>query len=195
MDFQPTHKSLDGWCVGVSCKVVKKTLKAIVKDRIFTEDCLYTFLCEVEAVLNSWPLTAISNDINVLDPLTPNHLLTGASLMNYSPGVFHSKEVELRRKWHAVQAAANMFWVRWTHNYLPLLSICKKWNLMHRNFKVGDLKLINTPDARKSNWSLGLILETYQCANDIVWTVKLKTRNGEMMQPASKLALLEAAVE
>ena len=27
-------------------KSVKKTLKAIVKDRIFTEDCLYTFLCK-----------------------------------------------------------------------------------------------------------------------------------------------------
>ena len=138
-------------------------MKAI-KDRIFTEDCLYTFLCEVEAVLNSRPLTAIRDDINDLEPLMPNHLLTGASSMNYSPGVFHSKEVELRKKWRA----ANMFWVRWTCDYLPLLSIRKKWNLMHRNFKVGDLVLINTPDAQRSNWSLGHILETYQRANDVV---------------------------
>ena len=58
-------------------KSVKKTLKALVKDRIFTEDCPYTFLCEVEAVLNSQPLTAISDDINDLEPLTSNHLLTG----------------------------------------------------------------------------------------------------------------------
>ena len=54
-------------------KSVKKTLKAIVKDRIFTEDCLYTFLCEVEAVLNSRPLTAISDAITDLEPLIPNH--------------------------------------------------------------------------------------------------------------------------
>ena len=47
---------------------------------------------------------------------------------------------------------------------------------MHRNFKVGDLVLINTPDARWSNWPLGRILETYQGANGIVRTVKLKTR-------------------
>ena len=159
------------WMSGVCeslVKSVKKTLKGIVKDRIFAEDCLYTFLYEVEAVLNSRPLTAISDDINDLESLMPNHLLTGASSMNYSPGVFHSKEVELRKKWRAVQAAANMFWVRWTRNYLPLLSIRKKWNLMHRNFKVGVLVLINTPNARRSNWSLGHILETYQCANDVV---------------------------
>ena len=66
---------------------------------------------------------------------------------------------------------------------------------MHRNFKVGDLVLINTPDARRSNWPLGRILETYQGANDVVRTVKLKTRNGEMIRPASKLVLLEAVVE
>ena len=41
----------------------------------------------------------------------------------------------------------------------------------------------------------GRILKTYQGANDVVRTVKLKTRDGEMIQPASKLALLEAVVE
>ena len=62
---------------------------------------------------------------------------------------------------------------------------------MSRNFEVGDLVLINTPDARSSN----CILETQQGAHDVVRTVKLKTRNGEMIRPASKLAFLEAVVE
>ena len=164
---------------------VKKTLKAIVKGRISTENCLCTFLWEVDAILNSQSLTAISDYINDLEPLTSNHFLTGVSSTNYSPGVFHSNEVELRKKWPAVQAAANMFWVRWTCEYLPLMSIRKNWNLMSENFKVGDLVLINPPDARRLNWLLGRILETYQGANDIVPTVKLKTRNGEMIRPAS----------
>ena len=55
--------------------------------------------------------------------------------------------------------------------------------------------MINNPDAQRSNWPLDCISETYQGANDVVWTVKLKTQNGEMIRPASKLALLEAAVE
>ena len=97
----------------------------------------------------------------------PNHLLTGASLMNYSPGFFHSNEVELRKKWRAVQAAAYTFRIRWTCKYLPLLSICKKWNLMPQNFKVGDLVMINTPDTQRSNWPLDCILETYQGASCI----------------------------
>ena len=76
-----------------------------------------------------------------------------------------------------------------------LLSIRKKWNLIPRNFKVGDLVLINTPDTRMPNWTLDQILETHQGTNDVVWTVKLKTRNGEMVRSASKLALQEAMVE
>ena len=70
------NPSASPWMGGVwesLVKSVKKTLKAIVKDRIFTEDCLYTFLCEVEAVLNNRPLTAISDDITDLEPLMPNH--------------------------------------------------------------------------------------------------------------------------
>ena len=92
-------------------KSVKKTLKAIVKDRIFTEDCPYTFLCEVDAVLNSRPLTAISDDINDLEPLTPNHSLTGASSMNYRPAVFHSKEVELRKNDVLFKLLQICFWL------------------------------------------------------------------------------------
>ena len=39
---------------------------------------------------------------------------------------------------------------------------------------------------QRSNWPLCRILETYQGANDVVRTVKLKTWNGEMIRPASK---------
>ena len=71
-------------------------------------------------------MTAVGDDINDLELLTPNYLLTGAPSMNYSLAVFRSKETESRKKWRAAQAAANIFWVRWTHEYLALLSIRKK---------------------------------------------------------------------
>ena len=59
-------------------------------------------------------MTATSGDINDLEPLAPSHLLTDPVLMNYSPGVFHKSEIELKKKWRAVQAATNTFWVRLT---------------------------------------------------------------------------------
>ena len=74
-------------------KSVKHSLKAIIKDRTFTEDCLHTFLCEVESILNGRPLTAISDDIRDLEPLIANHLLIGSSSSNLSPGSFNTNEI------------------------------------------------------------------------------------------------------
>ena len=78
-------------------KSVKTELKVIVKDRIFTDGSLQIFLCEVELVLNRRPLTSISNDIYVFEPLTPNNLLIGEASPNQSPGNFGEYEVSLKR--------------------------------------------------------------------------------------------------
>ena len=91
-------------------KSVKTGLKAIVKDQIFTDESLQTFLCEVESVLNGRPLTAISDDISDFESLIPNHLLIGEASTNQSPGNFREHEVSFRRKWRSVQAATVMFW-------------------------------------------------------------------------------------
>ena len=76
--FDPPASPWTGGVWEYLLKSVKKTLKVIVKDRILTEDCLYTFLYEVERVLNSQLLTATNDDINKFEPLTPNHLLTSS---------------------------------------------------------------------------------------------------------------------
>ena len=87
-------------------------MKAIIKGRIFTEESLQTFLCEVEAILNGRAITSISDDTSDLKPLIPNHLLIATSSSNVSSGHFSEEEINLRRKWRSVQAATKMFWKR-----------------------------------------------------------------------------------
>ena len=58
-------------------KSVKRALRAISTDRIFTDETLQTYLCEVESILNKLPLTPISNDVHDFEAITPNHLLIG----------------------------------------------------------------------------------------------------------------------
>ena len=117
-------------------KSVKTGLKGIVKDWIFTDKSLQIFLCEV---LNGLLLTSISDDRSNFEPLTTNHHLIGEASTNHSPRNFIEHEVSLRRKWKSIKAAMEMFWRRWIHEYLLILTIRQKYNSKSRNFKVGDL--------------------------------------------------------
>ena len=90
-------------------KLTKRALKTIVKDRLFTEDALSTFLTEAESIINSRPLTPDSDDIGDLEPITPNHLLLGRPSSNFQPCVTNTEDIDLRKRWRAVQAATDMF--------------------------------------------------------------------------------------
>ena len=50
---------------------------AILDNRSFTDKVLSTTMCLVEQTLNARPLTAVSDDPEVLTALTPNHFLLG----------------------------------------------------------------------------------------------------------------------
>ena len=95
-------------------KVTKRALKAVIKERTFTDDALYTIMTEVESTVNSRPLTNACDNIDDYEALTSNHFLLGQR-SNNTP-VINNKEVDLtvRRKWKAFQAATNIFWSQWT---------------------------------------------------------------------------------
>ena len=48
-------------------------MKTVINDQVITEETLHKVLVETEAVLNSHPLTSVSDDLNDYEALTPNH--------------------------------------------------------------------------------------------------------------------------
>ena len=103
-------------------KTVKRSLKAITLHRIFTEEALYTFLCETEFNVNQRPLTGISGDIKYYNVLTPNHFIIGERNANLTTGQFHISQINYQKKWKHGQAATNMLWNLWRKEYLPTLT-------------------------------------------------------------------------
>ena len=94
-------------------KIIKRCLKAVVKDRLLHEDALHMLLLEIESIVNSRPLTSVSDDIDDLEPLTPNHFLIGQSSPNTIFANITEKNVNSRTKWKSVQAVTNMYRKRW----------------------------------------------------------------------------------
>ena len=172
-------------------KLTKKALKTIVKDRLFTEEALSTFLTEGESIINSRPLTPASDDIEDLEPIAPNHLLFGRPSPNLQPCVTNTEDINLRKRWSAVQAATDMFWRRWLKEYVPLLTKRKKWNVKNRNFQVGDLVLIAETGVPRSTWPLARVIEVKTSSEGTVRVAKVKSHHGVYVRPTASLCLLE----
>jgi len=49
------------------------------------------------------------------------------------PGLFQKSDLYSRKHWCQVQYLANLFWSRWTREYLPILQVKKKWRTKSRN--------------------------------------------------------------
>ena len=71
--------------------------------------------------MNGQPITTVSGDANDLEPLTPNHLPLPKSESPLPPGLFKKEDSLSRRRWKQVQYLADVFWRRWSREYLPLL--------------------------------------------------------------------------
>ena len=79
-------------------------------------------MCEAESIVNSRPLTKVSDDPKDAEALTPNHLLLLRAGPSLPPGIFTKEERYGRRRWRQVQYMAEIFWSRWLKEYLT--SIC-----------------------------------------------------------------------
>ena len=68
-------------------KLKKRSLKSVLKDRPVYEESLRTLLIDVEFTLNSSSLLPLSDDINDLDALTPNHFLIGTRPLYFNSNI------------------------------------------------------------------------------------------------------------
>lgn len=60
---------------GVWERLIRSVRKILNVTQSLDEEGLHTFLCEAEAILNSYPITTPFNDPHDIEALTPNHVL------------------------------------------------------------------------------------------------------------------------
>ncbi|XP_071479632.1 uncharacterized protein [Diadema antillarum] len=106
------------------------------------------------------------------------------------PTVSRETDVYARRRWRQVQYMSDMFWRRWTKEYLPQLQQRQKWVEPQRNLQVGDLVLLVDQTLPRNTWLLGRVMRTLPDAEGYVRSVEVKTKLGAYTRPISKLCLL-----
>ena len=131
----------------------------------------------------------MSSDPNDNVPLTPNHLLSLKSEVNLPPGLFKREDSLSRRRWKQVQYLADIFWKRWSREYLPLLQLRQKWVHPKRNLAVGDIVLVAS-ESHRNSWPLGRVVETFPDKRGLVRLVKVLTKTAVYERPVDKLCVL-----
>ncbi len=175
-------------------RTVRKVLNSVLRQQVLDDDGLHTLFCEVESIINDRPITKMSDDPNDLEALTPNHLLLMRKQASLPPGVFKKDEVYAKRRWKQIQYLTDLFWHRWTLEYLPLLQERQRWSRLKRNFEIGDIVLIMVSSAPQNSWMMGRIIKTMPDSKGNVRSVGVQTKSSTLNRPISKICLLQEAV-
>ena len=137
----------------------KRCLRKIIGKAKFTYDELLTAVIEVEAVLNSHPLTDLE------EPLTPSHLLAGRRiwslpdhLCQVSDEDFDTGPELLTKRARHLNRTLDQFWSRWRKEYLLKLREAHRQHdgrTDQSNIAVDDVMIVHSKDEPRRFWKLG----------------------------------------
>jgi hypothetical protein len=178
------------WEAGV--KLMKTHLKAAVGKTILSFEKLQTICCQVEAMLNSRPLTYVNDDPSDMEPITPAHFLIFRPMNAMPEREMPEKIIPDAYLYDRMVQIQQGFWNRWHREYLSQLQQRNK-NFRHKvDYKIGQLVLICDRDGLPPlQWPLGRITEVIKGKDELIRMVKAVDSHGkEYFRPITKIAVL-----
>lgn len=168
----------------------KSHLKKVIGDSTLTFEELSTVLTQIEACLNSRPITAITDDPDDANPLTPGHFLVGESLINLSDINYTNKNISNLQRWQIVQRIVGEFWNRWSREYVVTLNQKYKWSKRQPEPEIDDIVILRDDNLPPTKWLLGRVLFKHPGADGITRVVTVKCKNNILKRPCNKLCIL-----
>lgn len=174
------------WESGV--RSIKLHLRRVVGAAALTFEELCTVLTQIEALLNSRPLSQSGDDS--LDPLTPAHFLVGQPYTALPEPSLLNTNINKLQRWTQLQAMVQGFWKRWHMEYLTSLQERNKWQMKTPNLRVDTLVVLKEPNLPPSKWLLGRIIEVHPGTDHKIRVVTIKTSHGIYKRSITKIAPL-----
>ncbi|GFS73722.1 integrase catalytic domain-containing protein [Trichonephila clavipes] len=153
----PNHGGL--WEAGV--KAFKFHLKRVVGNAHLTLEEFITILCEIEAVLDSRPLTPLTSNFDDFETLTPGHFLVGRPLTSIVEAQITNINENQLSRWERIKKITQHIYKLWKRDYLNNLQERHKWKFNKNNVSVGTLVLIKDENLPSTKWSTGRITEIF----------------------------------
>ncbi|XP_076230255.1 uncharacterized protein LOC143175832 [Nomia melanderi] len=188
--FIPSISPNFGGLWEAAVKSFKHHLRRVMGDNLYTFEHFNTIVIEIEAILNSRPLTPLSSDPNDPSALTPAHFLIGNSLTGMPETNFHDVPSNRLSSWQHAQKVKQDFWTRWHKEYIHHLNVRQKWTRGSHEIKTGSLVVLKNDHLPPLQWDLGRIETVHTGSDGVIRAVTVRTANGTCKRNVKQLALL-----
>jgi len=170
-------------------KQLKHHLKRVMTDRLMTFEEFSTLLCRIEAILNSRPITSISEDPNDFQALTPGHFLIGRALNGRLERDLTNKQTSQLKRWDMIQQAQQLFWKYWYKDIINS-QIRPKGSQNNIKYQLNDLVLIKDSNVPSMKWKLGRIIVLHYGRDNKIRNVTIKTSSTELQRHVAYICKL-----
>ncbi|XP_017489234.1 PREDICTED: uncharacterized protein LOC108377480 isoform X2 [Rhagoletis zephyria] len=186
--FIPPYAPHMGGLWEAAVKSFKTHFTKVAGNQKFTFEEFTTLLIRIEAVLNSRPLSPMSQDPSDLLALTPGHFLRGAPLVSLPEP--NAENVSLHTKWQKLKVLHQQFSSRWKTEYLQELHRRYKWKHPQLNIREGDFVVIKDDLLPPTDWRLGRVTKLHFGADQNVRVVDVRTQAGIVTRNVTKICVL-----
>lgn len=181
------------WEAGV--KAMKHHLKRIIT-RHMTYEEFSTMLCQVEACLNSRPLTILDDtDNDHLQPLTPGHFLIGETPLTVPTPDLRDIPLSHLSRWQHQQRTLTDFWHRWQQEYLSRMQQRSKWHHKVREFDIGHIVLVKADNLPPGKWMMGRIVDKHPGPDGVTRVYSVKSGDSVVRRSFNKLCYLPIDID
>ncbi|XP_017474759.1 PREDICTED: uncharacterized protein LOC108365274 [Rhagoletis zephyria] len=157
----------------------------------FTFEEFTTLLIRVEAVLNSRPITPLTQDPTDFTALSPGHFLRGAPLLSFPES--NRENLSLINRWEKLKVLHHQFANRWKEDYLKDLHKRHRWKNAQVEPRIGECVVINDDTLPPTEWRLGRIERLHPGKDGHIRVVDVRTQTGLLTRPLVKLVFLPSS--
>ncbi|XP_058828427.1 uncharacterized protein LOC131688257 [Topomyia yanbarensis] len=188
--FIPPRSPHFGGIWEAAVKSLKTHLYRTLKNALVTNEQMQTVLTQVEACLNSRPLTQLSNDPEDLDVLTPGHFLVHRPLTAIVEPSYEEIPTNRLSQWQTIQEFVRRLWKRWSSEYLSGLQQRTRWTHERNDVHIGTMVLVKDDHLPPMKWRFGRIVDSTPGPDGHVRVVNIRTKDGIYQRAITRICVL-----
>lgn len=189
--FIPSYSPHVGGLWEAAVKSAKTHMRKVVGASLLYFEELYTLLTQIEACLNSKPITPLSDSPDDLQALTPGHFIIGEALTAIPDRNLTETPSNRLTRYQLLAQIRQHFWKRWSVEYLSQLQQRFKWKTgKDLNIKEGTMVLVRDENTHPMIWPLGRIVKVHPGPDGIIRLVTIRTQRGLTQRTLPKICIL-----